>query len=686
VSGPVARHGARRAIGLLGAELVAGALVTGCASAEPPPERWVEIDVSPELTLRAADLSVTPDVARHIEATPTGFAVRLRDDVPGPVTVTAPGACTAVIDRAAPPARAALVPWMTLPRHVNDAGFGATVTLVARPGCDAARATPITWSTPPSHPPAPMQPSANSHEVRVTLPDLPAALREAPWGLVPLSPRTRGEVTLEASYRDGQGTARRARVTVAATPRATGVPSVAVSQRVWLGGAGWQVTDAPPEGHAAVAESAQGASLVPDAPGVWRLRDAGGRVLSLTAGHLGRTPLDCTRADCHAALARAPLTRMTTVLQRGLTGALGPDYDPMCAVACHATGEPGIDDGGLLPTLAGLGRALPRGDRAWEHLPRPLRRLGGVGCVACHGTAALPEPDARWSILRSDVCATCHDGPPEYAHVLAYAESRMSRADASPASRHADSDCIRCHTTSGFLTHLGVLEGYRPVPEGVGPIGIGCAACHAAHAHPGDAAVATPSLLRDPEPPGWLDAPATSVARSEPRTRVCLPCHAPRPEALDASASAAALWAGQGGLDPQSGEPLDGPSPHGVIDGGCVGCHRGGPEVPGRGREHAFRASTGICSGCHTERAADTSIRTRALELLRTAGGGAPEMPSPLHAKPGTPPKDATLARALYNLRLVVEDGAAAVHNAAYARELVAAAERVLRPTQRGGP
>ena len=28
---------------------------------------------------------------------------------------------------------------------------------------------------------------------------------------------------------------------------------------------------------------------------------------------------------------------------------------------------------------------------------------------------ALPE--ARWSILRADVCAYCHDAPPRYGHV-----------------------------------------------------------------------------------------------------------------------------------------------------------------------------------------------------------------------------------------------------------------------------
>src|SRR5262249_22353462 len=139
---------------------------------------------------------------------------------------------------------------------------------------------------------------------------------------------------------------------------------------------------------------------------------------------------------------------MTRIFFRGVSGQLGPDYDPRCAVACHAIGEPGLDDGGFVSVAPRFedARLLPRGEPgAWDHLPSVLPRLGGVGCTGCHGPGAIPERTGRWAILRVEVCASCHDAPPRYGHVVAWRTSAMARSDAQAETRVGR--CAACHTT-----------------------------------------------------------------------------------------------------------------------------------------------------------------------------------------------------------------------------------------------
>ena len=315
----------------------------------------------------------------------------------------------------------------------------------------------ITWRQVAGPPVGGLSPGAGPR-LQARSPTLAAAHgAPLPWGVVPLSPsdprrgRARGDLARRARRRGappGPG--------VAAAPRARGLPNTAVGTRVYLGGTGWRI-EARPAGAAAALEPQAGvASLVPDVAGDWRLADGAGHALTLRAGRYDETPLDCGRSGCHAALAAASATNpMTSVLARGLPlapdghGAVFGDGYPGCALACHATGEPGLRDGGFTHVMSELGTGA-LAPRAWESLPRPLRRLGGVGCLACHGPGALPETSARWSILRTDVCATCHDAPPRYGHVVAWRTTRMARADRDPRAA-SEGACARCHTTWGFL-------------------------------------------------------------------------------------------------------------------------------------------------------------------------------------------------------------------------------------------
>jgi hypothetical protein len=551
-------------------------------------------------------------------------------------------------------------------------GFDAEFTVVAKPLCEAARAGAIRWSVDGV--------TSTGWELRARTPKLNGPV---PWGVIPLSPRTQGEISVVATWRQGRDVEDWHEVTVVAAPRARGLASTALGTRVYLGplGAAWRLEEKPAQSATTVEPTSGAPSLVPDVAGDYHLVDGAGRGLTLRAARYDETPLDCARGGCHPTESRAAAASpMTTVLARGLTPAadgrtatFGAAY-PGCALACHTTGEPRVEDGGFANVARELGVTLE--PRPWDEVPRALRRLGGVGCLSCHGPGALPETSARWAILRTDLCATCHDAPPRYGHVAAWRGRAMSRADRDP--RATQGACARCHTTWGFLAaqNVGAKVDRRP-PDGVGAIGIACAACHAPH----DARATTPALVRATRlPPLLADGPPPPK-----ESAICLPCHAPDPAEPAPAATAAALWLGRGGLDPATGARLDGPRAHAGVARGCLGCHREGPRELERGAAHAFEARREDCGGCHRGAApAADDVRTRAAALwtLARARLGARGEGGPPHARASRFDLTTALGRAAWDVALVVEDPAAAAHNAPYARQLLAAAEKTIN----GGP
>jgi hypothetical protein len=239
--------------------------------------------------------------------------------------------------------------------------------------------------------------------------------------------------------------------------------------------------------------------------------------------------------------------------------------------------------------------------------------------------------------------------------------------------------CARCHSTWGFLASLGeageVTAGAvdRRPPAEVGPIGITCAACHSVHDHAtGRVPTTAPLLRRTPRPPLLADVALPPTAD---RSLVCLGCHTPGLERGVGSppASAAALWLGRGGVDPQTGAPLNGAAPHAAVAGGCVGCHRSGPSGLERGAGHAFAVDRGACASCHPRGVPGDDLRARARALWPS-----PDRSRPPHAASPDLRLDTPRSRAVWNILLVLEDPAAAAHNAPYARMLLEAAERTL--------
>jgi hypothetical protein len=588
-------------------------------------------------------------------------------------------------------------------------GFDAPFIVEAQPQCAEARAGTISWRQISGPPAPPLTASDGGFSLRGRTPTLAQSLGGTPpWGVVPLSPRTQGEIILEATFRDGRGHEERHQARVLAAARARGLPNLALNTRVYLGGAGWRLEARPPGSTAALEGGSGTASLLPDVAGDWRLIDGAGRPLTLRSARYDETPLDCGRAGCHTALVTASAgSRMATVLARGLSPALdgegalfGAGY-PDCAVACHATGEPGVADGGFAHVMSEQGLTSPSG-RRWEAVPRALRRLGGVGCLACHGPGALPEASARWSVLRADVCATCHDAPPRYGHAAAWRTTAMARADRQPRAARTPA-CARCHTTWGFLATLDpeAAKVDRRPPSEVGPVGITCAACHAVHDHTGGGAA--PPLLRPTRRPALLADVA--LPASAAKSLICLTCHTP--EVGDAgaegdgipTASAAALWLGRGGLDPATGAALNGPAAHAAVAGGCIACHRAGPTTVDHGAGHAFAVDHAACPSCHTRGLPPTEdLRARAQGLWRAQALAdvrqqqapvADHDDRPPHARAARLDRATPLGRAAWNVALVLEDPAAAAHNAPYARLLLVAAEQTLNanpaPAAQGG-
>jgi hypothetical protein len=653
-------------------------LAIGCGRARNPSESaWLVVSVPPD---RGIDVAHVRAEGKTVLGATLGSTLAVEIDArpSGDVVVRADGACPLRVPagelRGGATVRRTLTPWWDFGEPQAEVGFDAPLDVAVQPGCPEARAGSVAWRQVSGAPLRDTHVLDSGWRFTARTARLEDALGGPPsWGVVPLSPRTRGEAELEATWSAAGKPSLTRRVSVSAAARARGLPNVVAGARLYLGGNGWHVVAAPPESHARVTAHPGFAALAPDVRGTFTLGDEGGRVVRLFAGKYDETPLDCGRSDCHVDIARvARSSPMATILQRGLDAPFGGDY-PACALGCHAVGEPGLDDGGFAAVAHALGRSLTDLAHGGFHdLPAPLQRLGGVGCLGCHGPGAIPEPSGRHALLRSDVCATCHDAPPRYGHVAGWRASRMARADADPRTR--EEPCARCHTTWGAL---GRSE-WRP-PAEAAPAGIACAACHAVHSTSANAPTAgqtcAEALPRDVAVPALF---ADSLSPRTKKSRVCLACHAPLPDDATPTASASAIWAGRGGLDPATGAPLVGNAPHGDMEGGCVGCHREGPPGVERGANHAFQARQEGCIKCHAEKS-EPHLYARAEALWTLLRGAAPKTASrPLHADGTRFDRSTPRGRAQWNVALVLEDRAADAHNAPYARLLLDAAERTL--------
>ncbi len=581
-----------------------------------------------------------------------------------------------------------LKPWIDVGPPRPQLGLNAAFEIQVEAGCPEAREGRISWRQIEGKPLSQLTTTKRGFHLSARTPQLTTLHPDPlPMGLVPISPDTQGRVVLEATFRAPSGH-QIERLELSSLARSRGLPNVPLDASVLLGGDTWHFSSTPPEARARLS-SGPGYSLFrPNVAGRWLLEDASGRRVSLLSARYEQVPLDCARAGCHAALGTHPAGRMSSVLARGMSGALGKGYDVECALACHSVGEPGLSDGGFFDVANELGVTLSRVEQ-YQDLPPALIRLANVGCLGCHGPGAIPEPAARWSILRSEVCGFCHDAPPRYGHAAAWRENRMSRADRHLANS-GDPACASCHTTWGFLQMRGAAVTERAPPDEQ-RLGITCAACHAVHQDP-----SLDHLLRRVQRPAVADHLAVD---RYPSSSVCLPCHAPDPGPESSPkhwprASATAIWLGRGGFTEQ-GDALSGQAVHASAPDGCLSCHRGSRGNYQKGGNHAFRATDATCAECHAKlpEVADTASRARSLlrrltrktpsAWARALDRALESSESPTHALASQADTASPAGRAAYNLLLVLEDPAAGVHNPSYAELLLDQAERMLEDEAR---
>lgn len=594
----------------------------GCASEVRTREVRVDLrDVgAPEA------LEITPGSAvrsRRVD----GEEVLLTLDGERPVQLVHPRACP--FELAPSQRNVRLVPWVTA-AGIAQGGFGQRFRIVVQAGCEAARTGSVSWSEVAGAPLEDVELAARGWVYAARFESLLAARgAPSPDGIVPLSAGQRGTHRLHWKWQ-WEEHALEGDVEVHAAARATGLPNLALGHAGLLSGVGWHVVSAPDGGLAKLDARDDHTRLLVDRPGRWELARDRGEGLTLDVGDLSQTPLDCGRSGCHAAAAEgAAQSPMTTVFARSVTtGSPGS-----CARACHVLGEEGLPDRGFWDVAQSLEWRPPLdGGVAWSDVPRALRRVSGVSCLSCHGAARIPPESARWKVLRSEVCATCHDAPPRYGHVQAWSGTAMAHADAAPETRVGS--CADCHTTSGFLTRLGAKA--RPAPE---PLGLTCATCHAPHASHGK------RLLRQPVLP-------FSGERIDDSTRLCASCHGPSsPKELPRSGAAGLVL--EWGVDVKTGARLgDGRPSH-----QCIDCHRHSDSTVERGAGHGFVAREADCVTCHEQRHVDAGVPSaeERLVLQRAFAAG-------LHLDAGVVTLDTPEGRRAWNSRLVQTDRAAWAH------------------------
>jgi hypothetical protein len=590
-----------------------------------------------------------------------------------------PETCMALVDPlvcSTPQSAALLHAIVRTPQPIAQLGYDRAFSVGIEPSCESAAAGSIRWDFSGASDFA-MTVTARAWTVRGRTPPLdPATIAAGLQGIVPRSPRTQGYAELRATITLSTGETVHRVVTVSAIGRATGVASIAPNHTVLLAGGPWSIVQRPP-GAAAEIVAGPLATLqawTPDRTGPWLMRRVDNQLLRVGVGRYDDMTLDCGRSECHAGQElRWRTSPMAAVLYRSVEGLGAAKSNVLCAVRCHAAGEPGLEDGGFWALASTLRTAIPHEGRAdqWSQLPRALHHVSNVGCVSCHGSSILPSPDTRWTLLRADVCAHCHDSPPQYNQVLQWRASAMAHSDREPQTR--EGVCAQCHSTHEFLRTQGARTMAPIAPSTHESLGISCASCHSVHGQSADRSLRQVALR------AWI----TGVQAVGERSQACVYCHSPTSETNSVEASSAALWLGVGGLDPRTGAALRAAStPHrGTTE--CVSCHRAdaaGSRTDSTRMSHTFAASDASCAACHQrEIAADRqSILRRAQTLYaRFALSSVSATSAPPHASGAThTPSNAVLARALHNVLLVLEDRGAWAHNPTYATALLDAAER----------
>ncbi|HEX9049257.1 MAG TPA: hypothetical protein VF841_01870 [Anaeromyxobacter sp.] len=444
----------------------------------------------------------------------------------------------------------------------TDVGYGATTTVNATASDPNGDTLTYAWSN--ATVPALGTVTGNGNQATVVLPSMTDAFAyrlESPtapnqyiagyvlpdrFGIVPILPDTRGEMSVSVTVTDGRGQSASTSVTVDAASVLTSARNVAIGTKVYLnsghaGTAAWALTPPTSGSTAALSDpTARTPYFVADVAGTYTVTEgtntmtiyAGDWKGVITGGSGTSIVVDTNCTMCHGTSGIAPdqftpwmATGHATMMTRGLGGANSTHYGSSCLV-CHTVGnDGGVVNNGFDDVAAAAGWTFPAtySSTNWTNMVASyptVARLANIQCENCHGpqnstahmatgtTGDFQSPRIGYS---AELCATCHASGTGHHNYSEWASvdktsgmGHSNRTDAMGIGTRGgtlNSHCGRCHAAQGYTVYATQLAAGNPgtIPSG-SPVltqvttanveSVTCTACHDPHS------VANPSQLR----------------------------------------------------------------------------------------------------------------------------------------------------------------------------------------------